>query len=325
MGDAVISLGTLEYLRTLLPDTVIAYAVPEWVLPLFQNVGTPADKIIGFQLKTMRDWWKTWQQVRLVKPDMVFELSQQGRTSAFFKLYALISGAKYVFHNHHTKKGPVLDQGQQKPILQRDLDGAWSFFSEFSQDKKVPHFLDFPPKMEIVSNVKHKRIVLGIVATRQTKMYPLEMYAQAVEILSSRWPGYSFEAPISGSVSDQRIGSEMNKICPLVKCVTLPLSQIPQYLKESAVYVGNDTGLKHVSVAVGLSTVTLFGPEPPLEWHPYATQEHPFLYIDKTPCRYETGHFCPLSTCTSMVCLKKISPQEVAETVSSLLNRGPIG
>jgi heptosyltransferase-2 len=71
-------------------------------------------------------------------------------------------------------------------------------------------------------------------------------------------------------------------------------------LSKASMYIGNDTGLKHICIALGVKTYTFFGPEPPLEWHPY-------FYIEGLECRTRDAHFCGLSECESMVCLKDIT------------------
>src|SRR5690606_35295202 len=62
--------------------------------------------------------------------------------------------------------------------------------------------------------------------------------------------------------------------------VQLPLRLLASMLKASTLYLGNDSGPKHLAVAVGTPTITLFGPEDPFEWHPYPRESHPIHYID---------------------------------------------
>ena len=54
------------------------------------------------------------------------------------------------------------------------------------------------------------------------------------------------------------------------------LSNLNEHLAGSVCYIGNDTGLKHICIALGVKTFTFFGPEPPLEWHPYDKVKHPY-------------------------------------------------
>lgn len=317
LGDAVISLGTIQYLRELFPKTKITYLVPAWVQPLFANVPIAADEVVGMDLKSFAAALKTWKKLRELQPDCIFEMSQSGRGQKFFSAYAWWNRISYVAHNHHVSVGSVVDQGVQKPIIQRDLDGAWSFFSK---QEPRPSFLNYPPRFQLSTSLRIKRIVFGMVATRETKLYPLEMYAELAHEIKKQKPEYELVALVSKSAQDQSIQARFQAMNAPVVFQTLGLSELPKYFAESSLYLGNDTGLKHIAVAAGIPTLTLFGPEPPLEWHPYAIDKHVYLYRDPLPCRYETGRtYCPLSTCSSMICLNQFTPEQIYKTVEKFL------
>ncbi len=38
LGDAILTLGAIQYLSALMPEAQITYAVPGWVDPLFSDV-----------------------------------------------------------------------------------------------------------------------------------------------------------------------------------------------------------------------------------------------------------------------------------------------
>ena len=108
----------------------------------------------------------------------------------------------------------------------------------------------------------------------------------------------------------------MQEFCGLgeitgVSFLQTSLRDLPIELASGKIYIGNDTGIKHLCIALGLKSISFFGPEPPVEWHPYNQNEHPFYYIDNLDCRTQTAHFCGLSTCDSMICLNQISAERV--------------
>ena len=98
-----------------------------------------------------------------------------------------------------------------------------------------------------------------------------------------------------------------------------PLSELPLEMAKADLYIGNDTGIKHLAIALGLPTLSFFGPEPPLEWHPYNEKAHPYFYIDGLDCRTASAHYCPLSQCDSMICLNTITAKSVYNTILSEL------
>lgn len=319
LGDSVMGLSSVEYTRKLYPKASIIYAVPQWVAPLYKEVRTGADVIYPLSLKSLKDVYKTYQDLKKLKVDHIHEMHQSGRGRKAFKLIAFLLGAKYTAHNHHLKSGTqVLDQGAIKPLIQRDLDGVYSFLGKKDE---VPHFLDFPPKMEVQVKVEKKnRIIFGVVATRLTKMWPLENYVALAKLIEQQAPEFEIVIPLSKSADDQKIKNELESLgLPSnAKIIQLSLTELPKYFKESAFYIGNDTGLKHIAVAVDLKSYTLFGPEPANEWHPYDDKRHPYFYFERLACRTRTHHYCGLSVCDLkgeeyMQCLKLFTPERVME------------
>ena len=112
---------------------------------------------------------------------------------------------------------------------------------------------------------------------------------------------------------DQELKRKFNSLGVVgnVQFCEVSLAQLPREIATAQLYIGNDTGIKHLSIALGLKSISFFGPEPPEEWHPYDKSEHPFFYIDPLDCRTEKAHFCGLSTCESMICLNQFTPDSV--------------
>ena len=106
---------------------------------------------------------------------------------------------------------------------------------------------------------------------------------------------------------------------PLVPANTLfikePLAQLPLSLHGCERYIGNDTGIKHLCVALGIPTYTLFGPEPPTEWHPYDSEKHPYYYLSPLECRTKYAHYCDLRNCQSMICLNTLTVESLFKKI----------
>lgn len=311
MGDSIMGLSTLLWLKKIYPKARIIYGLPSWIIPLYRNVSIPADDIINVDLKSAKDWWRVFKDVKKANPDRIHELHLAGRTSKFFNLFSKLTGVPYSFHNHHlSEKSEIHDQGVIKPLIQRDLDGAWSFLGEGST---LPRFQDFEPRMEVKGSKQEKdQVILGVVATRETKMWPLNYYVELAKKISSK-----VIIPLSKSEADSRIKEKLMSIgLPgNVEIIHESLSELPLILAGSRFYIGNDTGLKHLCIALGMGTFTFFGPEPPMEWHPYSKERHPYFYIDDLECRTREAHFCSLHHCDSMICLNQITVDEVLDTL----------
>ena len=308
MGDSVMTLATIHYLRDRLPGTKIIYGVPKWIVPLYANVQTHADEIIPLDFSSLSNTLKMKQVLKAKKIDTVLELFQSGRTSKFFKIWSFLGGPRYHFHNHHTQKGNVHDQGVIKSNIQRDLDAAWTYFGG---GQFPPSFLGYAPQIKVEGIDKESNLViLGVVATRPTKMWPLENYVALTKLLEEAGKKVIIPlGPGDNEIEDYLKG----KIATSASIIKAPLKELPLALAPAAQYIGNDTGLKHICVALGIPTFTLFGPEPPTEWHPYDPLLHPYYFRTPLECRTKTAHYCGLHSCESMICLNEFSPVQLME------------
>ncbi len=89
----------------------------------------------------------------------------------------------------------------------------------------------------------------------------------------------------------------------------LPLEDVPGVLRNLRSIITIDSGMKHLAVATGVPTVTLFGPTSPHEWH-MGGESHPYLYPAPqcSPCRLFE---CP----KDVHCMTQISPGDVLEVL----------
>jgi len=92
-------------------------------------------------------------------------------------------------------------------------------------------------------------------------------------------------------------------------------------LSRCAVLVSNDSGPKHVAVALGVPTVTVFGPTHPGTWHPPGGR-HRALEADGLDCLHCNANVCPLSEDRWMRCMRDVGAARVAEAALAILREG---
>jgi len=92
-------------------------------------------------------------------------------------------------------------------------------------------------------------------------------------------------------------------------------------LERCAVLVSNDSGPKHVAVALGVPTVTIFGPTHPGTWHP-PSGPHRALVADGLDCLHCNANVCPLPGDRRMRCMRDVGAARVADAARSLLRAG---
>ena len=93
----------------------------------------------------------------------------------------------------------------------------------------------------------------------------------------------------------------------------MPLKAMPGFVSHMAQIVTIDSGLKHLAVAVGVPTVTLFGPTHPEEWHMGGERDR-YLYenLSCSPCRLLV---CPFG---DHPCMTRIAPDTVLDAVAAI-------
>ena len=175
-------------------------------------------------------------------------------------------------------------------------------------------------------------VILGTGSTRPTKRWPAHYYAQLADLIRTRL-GISVAFFAGTSDADKAFIQEMllhlkKEAHPesdnIGKVIVDKVSNIRNYaalLATSYAYVGNDSGPKHLAIAVGTPTLTFFGPEDPLEWHPYPLGEHPIMYIPDLKCRtQDNGRWCNLSECTieRHKCMQDLQPEDAFKTFLGL-------
>lgn len=97
-----------------------------------------------------------------------------------------------------------------------------------------------------------------------------------------------------------------------------PLEDLPALLAHCDLYLGNDSGPAHLAAAQGVRVLSLFsGTNDADLWRPWG--ERVTLIQHKVPCSPCEAKICPLA---HHDCMRKISVEEVYQTIMEKLNEG---
>jgi ADP-heptose:LPS heptosyltransferase len=96
----------------------------------------------------------------------------------------------------------------------------------------------------------------------------------------------------------------------------LDLAGTAAIIARSALFVGSDSGLAHLAVALGVPTVVLFGPSDSLKWGT-ENSRHAVVRHDLpcAPC-FIFGYHKP---CRTIACMKGISVDDVLRACEAVL------
>ncbi len=159
-------------------------------------------------------------------------------------------------------------------------------------------------------------MVLAPGAGRETKKWPAERFAEVGSHFQDDYvvvlAGGPKDAEVCRSVA---LGMKMK---PFVLAGALSLRKTAALISRSRLVLSNDTGLMHMAMALGISTVALFGPTHRLfGFFPFRGRSR---VVEKDlscrPCSYHGTATCPKG---HFRCMKEITPEEVISAIRQLL------
>jgi ADP-heptose:LPS heptosyltransferase len=344
LGDTVLMTAPLVELRHAYPDSEIHVAVlSPWASILEAH---PAiDKVWAFERHSDR----ATRAKALAR--MAFRLRKEHydcvvnfHASPSSSILSFATGAKLRsvhFHGHRDKNRystvVVPGKGVLKPVIERDMDTVRALGLSIPTGRM--------PSLKVLDSERTDAqawlgqkglnspvLGLGLGASRPTKAWPLEKFAA----LAIDWckDGKGGVIAFAGPDEEDRVLGFLGAIDELLTAqfpdlkeraamrmrITtehhLPVRKVAAVLSSLSAFVGNDSGPRHLAVAVGTPTVTLFGPEDPYEWHPYPVTLHPFLFVDQLACRRDAAPgmpaWCALNTCVTERhrCMQELSVEK---------------
>ncbi len=360
IGDTILLTGPLRILKKSMPSYQIHVLVKAPGGALLEH-NPNIDRLIYYnnpttKLDKLAQWTKLIYRLREKKYEISLNFHASIHTA--FAIHCL--RCKLHVSNYHNLKSRnwfsdllVPGRGQVKSIIDRDLDVLRSIGisvdspelsreAEAEQDKdgKATKYDDAMPEVILTpherqeakamlgmgSHDQKKYVFLGIGGSRPTKRWPMSHIHWIADKLSNEFDTHFVITTIPSDEGWLEQFLEYVKKTPALQkkilCFkNLPIRKSAALLSQCSFYVGNDSGLKHLAVALGLRTFTFFGPEIPLEWHPYNTHLHPYAFTNDLPCRTEKGeHWCSIPTCHTYQhqCMQKILPEQVWPIIKAL-------
>lgn len=338
MGDVIIMSAALDKTRALFPNAQIDLLLPSQWAPLYEHdprvtniirVDTASKGILkGLQIL------KASQTLSSTRYDLMMAF-HAGKTA---KMISYLSfPKKLVLHNHSFFKSDwpshyeIPNKNILRPAIERDLLCFKPLGLGDSQKYSTKLYLDSEElqwaRDDIAARVlKGPLLVMALGASRQTKCWPVERFAEVATqwVESKKGSVLVFTGP-----GEEFLGQsfmEMSKGFSEIQLVHAPeLRVMMALLSQGSLFIGNDSGPKHMAVALGVPTITLFGPEDPYEYHPYDLKKHPILYIQNLSCRKNTDPqgkhpWCGIAECVEYKhqCMQDLRVVDVFETIAQL-------
>lgn len=136
------------------------------------------------------------------------------------------------------------------------------------------------------------------------KRYPADLTAQLIELLRAS----HLEVVLTSGPGEQEFAQRiLNRLArPVPHFADARVPDLAALYRHCALYVGPDSGPKHVAVACGIPTVTIFGPGNPNNWNDFANPKNIVLF---PPCKVRPN--CVELECVKLGHLPMITPREI--------------
>ena len=242
LGDAVLSTGLLDYLSHRYPAariTVVCGPVAEGV---FARMPNRARTIVLHKRSRGRHWLPLWADVVLHVWDLVVDI----RASALSWLVP--TRRRAIFRR---VEGPKIAQlGAILGLSPPPLPVAW-----IAEADRQTVLTLLPMDRPI--------IVLAPTANWEPKVWPADRFAAAFEALATSLVPGATPVVLGGPGPAERamalpLLAKLPEAIDLVGSLSLP--EVAAVLRQAALFIGNDSGLMHLSAAAGAPTIGLFGP-----------------------------------------------------------------
>ncbi|MFT6461487.1 MAG: ADP-heptose:LPS heptosyltransferase [Maricaulis maris] len=245
IGDAIINSGVLDHLVRTRPEAQFTIACGPLAASLFTETPRLERIIVMRKKKAGLHWWDLWRETVDVKWDLVVDLRCSG-TAWFLR----------------AKERRIL---QQSVVPVPKVEEAASVLKLVPAPDPKLHFSD-AVRAEAEARLPGDGPYLAICPSASWifKVWPAERFAEF--ILRFTGPdGVMPGAPVVmlGGPGDELYAQPIFDALPeteFIDLLGLGLPETAACLERCRLYVGNDSGLMHMSAAVGTPTLGLFGP-----------------------------------------------------------------
>ena len=271
LGDAVLSTSILNYYSASnIKITVVCSPLTENIYKNFSNV---KDIIAVNKKKRGKHWLEIYSLLEKVSWDLVIDL----RNSILSRLI---------------RKKNILRIGKVKPYEHRVESLCKLINTKEVISPNIP--VGSVAKKEALRIISKKNLVKPILAIApvtnwQRKNWPLENFALLIDSLmkKSKEENIFKSVIILGSEKEKSqcnyLANKMNNINIKNLCGYCEISVIYALLKHCRLFVGNDSGLMHLSAAANINTLGLFGPSKEINYRPWGIKS----YFLRTESSYE--------------------------------------
>lgn len=328
LGDALVSLDLVRALRERWPDARVSWVIDRAFAPLFEDL-EGIDELWVYDARALREaslvqrlrLTSGWlRRLRAARFDLVLDLLGTPQTALWTRVSGAATrvGVERAWRTWGYNRLLRRESGEPRFAGDRVLD--WARALEMDPGAWRPAALpQRGVRAELREPLESLRggVLLNPSATWSAKAWPNESWARLASIVraeSGRRAGLVW-GPGDEARRDAiaRLAGDDVEILPPTSLV-----ELVECLRAAALLITTDSGPKHLSVAAGTPTLTLFGSTNPLGWQPQL-DGHVALHENELPCRPCDLLDCPLE---GHPCMQALTPERVLDAAKSLRSEG---
>ena len=302
VGDAVLTTGLLAWLEQHYSTARFTIACGPYGADLFRAMPRLEKLIVMKKKKYNGHWLDLWKQCVGTKWDIIVDL----RNSIVSRL--LRTDQRFT-HKRGSGNHKVEDNAALLGLTPPPNPYIWLTPEAVREAEKY-----LPTNQPILA--------LGPAANWPPKQWPIEHFIALVRALTS--PGNLLEDAAIMVIADNH---ERAQIAPLLQAIPdnrridiigQNLQTAAACLKRASLYIGNDSGLMHLSAALGTPTLGMFGPGYPEIYRPWGKH---CAYICTPESREELLAKLPNISAREPNLMKSLSVERVVEAAEILLRK----
>lgn len=295
IGDTILSSGVINYFVDQNKDAKLTFVVGQTAAPLLKNYKNIENIIVFKKRKFNIHWLDILKKTYTTKWDIVVDF----RSSAIS--YLLRNNKKYIFKKHQNI---------------HHIDQLNSSFGFNCSNLSIPISDDEKNKADYDLDRSFKHIVIFPGGNWPPKVWSPDNFNEIMKLLLDKYNNIKFI--LVGSLKEKN--KFYNKLIQGIKedliidLFGYNLTLTSAYMKNSNIFIGNDSGLMHLAVANKLRVISLFGPTDDKIYAPYGSDN---IVIRTSE---SLDYFKSLKIDENISYMNSIKPETVLQKFEKIIN-----
>jgi ADP-heptose:LPS heptosyltransferase len=321
IGDTVLSTPAIYTLRRFLPNAEIDLLLEDWVAPLVSN-SSDITRVITIKRGSIGSRLSVLTNLRRSKYDVAFNL--HGGTTA--TLLTFLSGSRYTVGYKTYQYSSLYTHTAPHP------SELWNSKFTHSAEQQlgligwtgVP-VTDRPKSRLKIDPLSEREIqrrledingfaLIHPAAAFESKQWPAERFASVIDYLKTK----GIEPVVVATKNEAGVieACRQSATSEFHSWSDLTIPEVVALASKARIFIGNDSGIAHISNAVGTPSVVIFGSSNINHWGPWRADQSIALR-HHMPCAPCAGFHC--SQFERPECIRMVGVEDVISTIKKLL------